>query len=66
MSDLPSQYTEDIKTFNQGIYIPDPSDILVPPASVMGLDLVAQKQERVALWGEAPLQVVKEVEQQAI
>ena len=46
MSDLPSQYTEDIETFRQVLNIPDPTDSMpVSSASLMGLNAVAQEQE---------------------
>ena len=54
MSDLPSQYTEDIenKIFRQFLNIPDPRySMPVSSASVMGLNAVTQKQE---LWFKGP------------
>ena len=41
MSDLPSQYTEDIETFRQVFSIPDPRESMpVSSTSVMGLNAV--------------------------
>ena len=45
MSDLPSDYTEDIELFRQVLNIPDPRDSMpVPSASVWGLNKVAQQR----------------------
>ena len=46
ISDLPSQYTEDIGKLRQVLNIPEPKDSMpVSSALVMGLNAVAQKQE---------------------
>ena len=46
VSDLPSQYTEDIEIFRQVLNIPDPMDSMpVSSATVLGLNKVAQQQE---------------------
>ena len=46
LSDLPSQYIEDIETFRQVLNIPDPREnIPVSSCLVMGLNPEAQKQE---------------------
>ena len=46
MADLPSQYTEDIETFRQGLNIPNPRDSMpVSSTSVWGLNKVDQQQE---------------------
>ena len=46
MSDLPSQYTEDIETFRQVLKLTDPRDsIPVSSTSVWGLNKVTQQQE---------------------
>ena len=46
MSDLPSQYTEDIDLFRQVLNIPDPRDSMpVLSTSILGLNKVAQQRE---------------------
>ena len=45
MSDLPSQYTEDIETFRQVLNLPDPRDsIPMSSTTVLGLNDVASQQ----------------------
>ena len=45
LSDLPSQYTEDIETFRQVLGIPDPKHSVPVSNLVMGLNEEQEKQE---------------------
>ena len=55
MSDMPSQYTEDIETFRQIIILPDPRDsICLGPLPQSGLRMM-QKANRIL--GQGALQL---------
>ena len=52
MSDLPSQYTEDIETFRQILNLPDPRDTMPRPLPQSGLWMTKKANRSLGIPGE--------------